>query len=119
MQKLLIALLCVTTMAMSCRSLTSTTYIKPRQSFVLGQGKHGGYTINLKNKSRQEVTIRQIALDGALISSTVANPKQSLSVDVPKNTTLQIVNASDKQAQVALKLIGDTNLSMGYEGGYQ
>lgn len=116
MQKLLIALLGITTLAMSCRSLTSTTYIEPRQSFVLGQGQHGAYTVDLKNQSRHEITIKQIGLDGAVLNSTVVDSRQSLSVAVAKNTTLKIVNASDKKAEVALKLIGDTNLSMGYDG---
>jgi hypothetical protein len=119
MKNLPIVLFCISISAFACRalsSLTSTTYIGPRQSFVLGQGKHGAYTVSLKNKSRQEITIRQIALDGTLLNSTVASPAQSLVVDVAQNTTLEIVNATDKSAEVALKIKGDTNLSMGYNG---
>jgi hypothetical protein len=118
MQKLLVALFSILFLASSCRlfsSLTSTTYIGPRQSFVLGQGQHGSYSVTLKNKSRQDITIRQIALDGTLIDSVVADSNQSLTVAVAKNTTLEIVNAADQSAEVALKVKGDTNLSMSYD----
>ncbi len=39
------------------RSLTSVTTIEPNNSFILGQGEHGSYSIDLENTSKTSLII--------------------------------------------------------------
>jgi hypothetical protein len=96
-------------------SLTSRTTIGANESFVLGNNPHGSYSVKLRNASKQPLTITQTQLDGTVISTTTAPYNEWLSLSVAKNTAIRIGNKSDKKADVDLKVVGDTNLSMGYQ----
>jgi microcystin-dependent protein len=99
----------------ACRSLTSVTTIGPNNSFILGNNKHGAYTVDLKNVSSTDITVHQAPINGVEQSSQIVKPNQKIKVNVEKNTVLKIDNTSAKPADVALKVVGDTNLSMGYK----
>lgn len=96
-------------------SLTSTTYIKPQDSFILGNNPHAPFSISLTNTSPHAISICQKPIDGITGEPTVVEPKKNIKVKVPSNTAVIIENASDESAEVALKVFGDTDLSMKYK----
>lgn len=115
MKNALFIFLVVSLSMTACRSLTSVTSIKANESFVLGNNPHGSYTIQLRNTAKQPLTITQTQLDGTVKSTTIAKYKEWLTLQVDKNTAVQIGNKSEKTAEVELKIVGDTHLSMGYK----
>jgi hypothetical protein len=118
MKKVLFVLTILACFSASCGvfgSLTSHTIIGANESFVLGEGQHGSYSVRLRNTSRQTLTITQTQSDGTVIKTVSAPHNVWLSLDIAKNTAVRISNTSDRQAAVDLKVQGDTNLSMGYQ----
>ncbi|WP_207434037.1 hypothetical protein [Sabulibacter ruber] len=106
-----VTLLCLT----SCASLNSTTYIRPNDTFVLGNNQHGSFQVNLRNASQTSLSIYQAPLDGGTHSPLNVKPNQRASLKVDKNTALIISNTSNDTAAVDLKITGDLGLSMGYK----
>ncbi len=115
MKNALFMLFILSLLLASCRSLTSVTSIKANESFILGNNPHGGYFVKLRNTAKQDLTIIQSDLDGKVKSTTVAKSKEWLNLQVAPNTAVQIQNAASTSADVELKLVGDTHLSMGYK----
>ncbi|MBL7780825.1 MAG: hypothetical protein JNM22_06370 [Saprospiraceae bacterium] len=107
-----LALYCL--LSASC-SLTSNTYIQANDSFVLGNNEHGRFSTRLKNTSNQPVKVYRAPIGGGTHSPQFVQPKQSVTVRVERNTALVIENTSTSEASVALKVKGDTGLSMGYK----
>jgi hypothetical protein len=107
----LLLLLCLA----SCKSLTSTTYIKAADSFVLGNNEHGKFNARLKNISDHEIEVYRAPILGGTHSREVVKPNQSVQVAVEANTALVIDNKSSKNAAVELLIKGDVGLSMGYK----
>ena len=99
----------------SCKSLTSTTYIKADDSFVLGNNQHGKFNARLKNISDHEIEVYRAPIDGGTHSRTLVKASQTVQVDVESNTALVINNKSSRQATVELLVKGDVGLSMGYK----
>ena len=99
----------------SCRTLTSTTYIKAQDSFILGNNEHGGYSVRLKNVSANEVQLWKAPIGGGRHSPVTVKPNETIKTNVDKNTALRIENKSNEQVAVELLVKGDTNLSMGYK----
>jgi len=97
----------------SC-SLTSNTIIKPNDSFVLGNNKHGAFKVKLKNVSKNNIEVYHAPIAGGKHSSQKVKPNESATVKVDRNTALIINNTSKDTASVDLKVTGDTGLSMGY-----
>ena len=119
MKKILI-LLCgaCAFLAVSCGifgSLTSTTNIDPQASFVLGNNEHGSFYVNLKNISTNPLNIHLAPIDGGKHSPVVVQPDQKVNLKVDRNTAVVIANPSNENANVELKVHGDTGLSMGYK----
>ena len=98
----------------SCGSLTSNTIIKPNDSFVLGNNKHGSFKVKLKNVSRNNLEVFHALINGGKHSSQKVKPNESATVKVDRNTALVISNTSEDTASVDLKVTGDIGLSMGY-----
>ncbi|OYU82477.1 MAG: hypothetical protein CFE24_15460 [Flavobacterium sp. BFFFF2] len=96
-------------------SLTSQTYIKPHERFVLGNNKHGSFKANVKNSSKNDLYIIQLPIDGGSHSPVVLHPNESIRLKVDRNTAISIENQFDEQATVDLLVKGDTGLSMGYQ----
>ena len=118
--KKIIILLCAACafLVVSCgifSSLTSTTTIGPQNSFVLGNNQHGAFSVDLKNISRNSLNIHLAPIDGGTHSPVVVQPNQKVSLKVDRNTAVVIANSSNENADVELKVHGDTGLSMGYK----
>lgn len=115
MKKLFFSTLAITLFFSSCRSLTSTTYIKSNDAFVLGNNKHGEFNVRLKNVSKSNLELWQAPIDGGKHSPQTVKPNETVKVNVDKNTALRINNDSAEQATVELLVKGDIGLSMGYK----
>ena len=96
-------------------SLTSITVIEPNQSFVLGEGKHGGYAAEIVNKGRVEVEVFGERENEARESLGVLKPGGKGGYSVAKNMKVIFKNLGDETATIGIKLSGDTGLSMGYK----
>jgi hypothetical protein len=115
--KSLIALFATLLLTTSCGvfgSLNSNTSIKPKESFVLGNNKHGSFKTHLKNEGVTILKIYQAPIDGGSHSSVLIKPQESTTIKTDKNTALIIENTGDEYASVTLKVKGDLNLGMTY-----
>ncbi len=99
----------------SCGTLTSTTSIEGKNSFVLGNNKHGVFSVRLKNISKSDVIVHRAPIEGGRHSFETVTPGKTVKVKVEKNTALVIDNQGLDQVSVELYVIGDTGLSMGYK----
>lgn len=115
MKKLFLTSITFTLIFTSCRSLTSTTYIKGNDAFILGNNKHGEFSVKLKNASKSDIDLWRTPIDGGKHSPLTVKPNETIKVNVEKNTALRIENKADEQATVELLVKGDTGLSMGYK----
>jgi hypothetical protein len=102
-------------MLMASCTLTSTTMIKPKDAFVLGNNEHGAFTVKLKNISDHDVQLWQVPIAGGQHSPMVVSPGKKTKVKVERNTALRIENNESTEASVQLLVSGDTGLSMGYK----
>lgn len=98
----------------SCGNLTSNTSIKPNNSFVLGNNKHGAFKVKLENVSKNDIEVYKAPIDGGRHPLQVVKPHDKVKVNVD-NIALFIQNKSNDPASVNLKVTGDVNLSMGYK----
>ena len=100
-------------------SLTSTTYIEANQSFVLGEGKHGGYTAKITNKGNTDVEVFGERENEERQTLGVLKPNEKGEYNVVKNTKVIFKNLGNETATIGIKLSGDTGLSMGYKPNQQ
>jgi hypothetical protein len=100
-------------------NLTSTTTIEANQSFVLGEGKHGGYIAKIINKGKTDVEVFGERENEERQSLGVLKPDDKGEYNVAKNTKVIFKNLGDKTATIGIKLSGETNLSMGYKPNKQ
>ncbi|MBL7817289.1 MAG: hypothetical protein JNL70_19945 [Saprospiraceae bacterium] len=107
-------LLFVAFTAASC-SVTSSTRIKSKESFVLGNNEHGSFVVRMKNTSLSNLSYYEAPISGGTHSPQTIKPNQSAVIKVDKNTALVIDNKTNILATVKLKITGDVGLSMGYK----
>ena len=100
-------------------NLTSTTYIEAGQSFVLGEGKHGGYQAKIVNKGKVDVEVFTEPANEARKSLGLLKPKDAGEYNVAKDTQVVFKNLGAEKAVIGIKLSGETNLSMGYKPNKQ
>lgn len=115
MKKIFLSSIAFALFLTSCRSLTSTTYIKGNDAFILGNNKHGEFSVKLKNASKANIELWRTQIDGGKHSPLTIKPNETVKVNVEKNTALRIENRASAPATVELLVKGDTGLSMAYE----
>jgi hypothetical protein len=118
MNRILFFFLLVVSLGTSCipfQTLNSTTYIKPNDSFILGNNVHGRFSVRVTNTSVTPITLWQCPIEGGKHSPKTLEPAATVKVKVDKNTALKIENDTQEQVAVKLKVHGATNLSMEYE----
>ena len=113
--KLLLTVFIAALLFSSCASLHSTTYIKPQESFVLGNNQHNSFSVNMENISKQQLEVYQAPVGGGRHSAKNIKPGEKISVSIDANTALCIRNPSADNVSVKLKVTGDTGLSMDYK----
>ncbi len=99
----------------SCASLTSSTVIEPKQSFVLGEGKHASYSAKIKNEGLSDVEVFKTSNNEMPASLGVLKIGQEQNYNVPDNTKVIFKNLGNSKTDLAIKLYGDKNLSMKYQ----
>jgi hypothetical protein len=114
MKQLFATLLLFATLV-SCTALKSNTFIKPNDSFVLGNNQHGTFKVKLQNVSKNDVEVYHAPINGGKHSSVIVKPRNKVSISVDPNTALYISNKSDDTASLNLKVTGDLQLSMEYK----
>lgn len=114
MKYLLVSLLFLTNFT-SCSTLRSNTVIKPQDSFILGNNKHGKFKVKLQNVSKNDLEIYQAPITGGKHSPQMVKPGQKVTVKIDQNTALYLLNHSMDTSAVNLKVSGDIGLSMGYK----
>ncbi|TAD81274.1 MAG: hypothetical protein EAY75_17985 [Bacteroidetes bacterium] len=102
-------------LALSSCSLTSTTVIGPKDSFVLGNNPHRAFKVSIVNASNFTISSYHAPIGGGTHSPLTLAPNAKAKIKVDKNTALVISNSSADTATVKLKVTGDTGLSMGYK----
>jgi hypothetical protein len=101
----------------ACKSLTSTTYIPPTKTFVLGEGKHSGYGAEIKNIGKDALEVIQIDAQGASASLGILERGEKKEFKILANCTMLFKNqhtAEQGIIQVVLKNV-NSSLSMGYQ----
>ena len=115
--KTIITLLAVLFFTTSCGifgALHSNTTIKPKESFILGNNKHGSFKAHLKNEGVTILKVYQAPINGGTHSPVLIKPQETTTIKIEKNTALLIENTGDEYASVTLKVKGDLNLGMTY-----
>ena len=97
------------------QTLNSTTYIKPKESFLLGNNAHGKFSVKITNTSVTPIIIWKCPIEGGKHSPITLYRSTTTKVKVEKNTALRIENDSEEQIAIQLKVSGDVGLSMGYQ----
>jgi hypothetical protein len=97
------------------QTLSSTTTIKAKDAFILGNNEHGKFSVRLKNTSHAEITIWQVPISGGQHSPLRVGAIQQAYIKVDRNTALRIENPSTTEIDIELLVKGDTGLSMGYK----
>jgi hypothetical protein len=116
MKTILLSVLTVFIFCQSCKTLTSTTYIEPQKSFVLGEGAHGSYTATVENVGTDQIEVIQINNRGEATTLGTLKVGQKNTYTVPDNTTINFKNSSiNETGTIKILAKGDTNLSMGYK----
>jgi len=105
----------ILTSCLSFKSLHSTTYIKAKDAFILGNNVHGKFSVRVTNTSNYEVTIWQYPITGGRHSPLILKGSSSAKVKVDKNTALRFENSASEEVAIKLKVKGDLGLSMGYK----
>lgn len=111
MKKVVISLVAVITLS-SC-ALTSQTTIGSNKAFELGDGEHGSFKATVKNISRVAVEVCETPMGGTEKKLITLQPGQQKTVRFGANTKAIFKNNNEKQADVKLKVTGDTRLTMG------
>lgn len=96
------------------KTLHSTTFIKANDAFILGNNEHQKFKAQLTNTSSNDLVIWQCPISGGQHSPITLKPNECAKILVAKNTAVRIMNQSNTEASVKLKVKGDTGLSMEY-----
>ena len=97
-------------------SLRSTTYIEPGQSFLLGGGQPGGFSVRGRNAGGTPVTVYSEQA-GRRDSVTTLAPGAPIDAEFPSNAMAVFRNTSrTTAAEVSITVTGTTSgLGMRYE----
>jgi hypothetical protein len=120
--KILITSVALTLLLSHCRSggpfssnyLGSATTIPPGKTFELGGNGNGAFSAEVSNvgSCAVAVSLRQAKGQATALGQLQPGDKQTLTFVA--GSTAVFANASSQSAELGLKVIGDTNLRMGY-----
>ncbi len=101
----------------SCSALKSGTIIEANKSFVLGQGPHGSYVASIRNTgaSPVEVFIQTNEQPEATSLGILSKGDQN-QYKVKRDTKVSFKNTGTESTLLKIKLVGEKNLSMSYQG---
>ena len=104
----------------ACTSVTSRTSIDPGQSFKLGGGQPGAFTVRGSNSGAVPVVVF-MDRNGARDSITTVAPGQQVDATFPARAMAVFVNRSDTEgASLSVRITGSTSsLGMRYEANHR
>jgi hypothetical protein len=89
----------------------ANVYIPAHQEFVLGEYENRNYTAKISNKGKQIIKVKVVSKEtGEQTQGFGLDPKSSAKVNISKSEQVVLVNNSDTEAHVHVKL------SKGVEG---
>ena len=94
MKRISLLLVIVSLFLDSCipfRTLNSTTYIKPKESFLLGNNTHGKFSAKVTNTSVTPITIWKCPIDGGKHSPITLNPSTTIKVKVENEHKIEFI----------------------------
>ena len=111
---ILTAILCASLLAIA--SFTSTTYIDPYKTFILGEGKHTAYSAKVNNAGNDAIEVYTTPLNGKRSLTTVLKPSTSETFKINSDDKVEFVNnnASKATLNIVIKGASSSDLSMGY-----
>ncbi|NVO30058.1 hypothetical protein [Hymenobacter lapidiphilus] len=95
--------------------ITSNLLIEPGKQFALGGGQLGSFKVEAHNVGNVPVDFKERPRDGGIFGKTTLAPGARGTLRFMAGSTALLLNPSDQQAKVDLKITGDTKLSMRYE----
>ncbi len=120
--KMLFTVLVMTLLLSHCRSggpfssnyLGSATTIPPGKTFELGGNGNGSFSAEVSNVGRCAVAISQRQSNGQVTTLGQLQPGAKQTLTFIAGSTAVFANTFSQSAELGLKVIGDTNLRMGY-----
>lgn len=98
----------------SCGTINSGLNIAPGQEFRLGENEHGSFSVFATNAGAVAVTVLEEAVGGERVELATLVPGASVEQRFRADTIAIFLNSSQSPARLDVKIVGDTNLSMGY-----
>ncbi|RSK29549.1 hypothetical protein [Hymenobacter metallilatus] len=95
--------------------ITSNLFIEPGKQFALGGGQLGGFRVEARNVGKVPIEIKERPRGGGIFGKATLAPGARGTIRFMAGSTALLLNPSAQQANVYLKVTGDTNLSMTYE----
>jgi hypothetical protein len=97
------------------RSIHSDLFIEPGKQFVLGGEQQGKFKVAAHNKGKVPVTIKERPRGGGIFGKATLAPGQHTTLAFGARSAAVLLNPSAQQANLDLRITGDTNLSMNYQ----
>jgi hypothetical protein len=104
---------CITLFCSACGTLNSVTTIEPNQTFVLGENSHLPFRARIKNIGEGAVEVLLTA-SKKTTSLGILHQNENAYYEAAANNVVSFKNVGTTKANIKIKLVGDTNLSMGY-----
>ncbi|NNF43312.1 MAG: hypothetical protein HKN62_09735 [Phycisphaerales bacterium] len=101
-------------MLASCGTINSGLNIPPGEEFRLGENQHGAFTVSAENDGDVPVTVLSQDADGTRTKLATLEPGAIAKQQFDANTVAVFLNETERGAQLAVTIKGDTNLTMGY-----
>jgi hypothetical protein len=99
--------------------IKSNLLIEPGQQFVLGGDQPGAFFVSGVNSGPVAVRVVERFASGDTLGRGVLAPGAKAGLKFEKGSAALIINKNSVKATLNLKITGDTNLGMTYEGAGQ
>lgn len=105
---------CLSNSPFTSSALQSVTTIPAGKTFELGGNSNGAFSAQVSNVGSVVVAVSQRQADGQVTVSGQLKPGGQQTLTFASGATAVFANASAQQADLGLRVVGDTNLKMGY-----
>ncbi|OGX91360.1 hypothetical protein [Hymenobacter coccineus] len=98
---------------LACGGITSHTYIKVGEQFVLGGWQRGTFRVKARNSGPVPVSVAERRTSGAVQERGRLEPGQDAALACGAGSALLMRNLGDRTAEIDAKITGDASFSMG------
>ncbi|WP_324678017.1 hypothetical protein [Hymenobacter sp. GOD-10R] len=95
--------------------IRSDLFIEPGKQFVLGGEQQGTFKVAAYNKGTVPVTIKERPRGGGIFGKATLAPGKHATLSFGAGSAALLLNPSAQQANLDLRVTGDTNLRMDYQ----